>query len=269
MVDQQQSFVRYPLATYAVLACLFAWAFTIAHALGAGVSAGQNPLGPIIAAALVSAALGRPGVRRWGAELATLRTAPGWYLFAALGPVVMIVALVLANSAFGAPLPTRSQLSGWTELGPTLLGILIAIGIGEEAGWTAFAAPRLLERGSFIKAWLVLSVIRTVWHLPLMIDGDLSVTIGVGGNFAFQFVVLWLFRRTGVWFLAAIWHAVHNTVSGSFAFQMVDGADRARLGILLVIGYGALALTLAALDRARSKSTPAAPVGRGPSPVPR
>ncbi|MGE0553209.1 MAG: CPBP family intramembrane glutamic endopeptidase [Gemmatimonadales bacterium] len=261
-----RSLVLYPIATYAVLACLFGWMFTIADALGAGIEGGQFPLGPIMAAALVSLGLGRPGLRRWGGDLARLRTAPGWYLLATLGPIAMMALLVLANGALGAPLPSAEQLAGWRDLGPTFVAILIAIGIGEEAGWTAFAAPRLLERYPFVKAWLVLAAIRTIWHLPLMLDGDLSLVVGIGGNFAFQFVVLWLFRRTGVWFLAAIWHTVHNVVSGSFLFQMVDGPDQTRLGILLVIGYGLLALGLAAVDR---RPAIGADVGRGPAPSPR
>lgn len=242
---------RYPLIWYTILACLIGWAFTIAHALGAGNDAGQFPLGPIIAALVVSLALGRQGMRRWWSALTSFRTAPGWYLLATVGPVVMIVLLVLANAAFGAPLPTRTDLARALTLGPALVGILIGIGVGEEAGWTAFAAPRLLERGSFLAAWLVLASIRTFWHLPLMLDGNLSVMIGVGGNFAFQFVMLWLYRRTGAWFLAAIWHTVHNVASGQFFFRLVDGVDRERLGTLLVVGYGLLALFLVMIDRIR------------------
>lgn len=62
-----------------------------------------------------------------------------------------------------------------------------------------------------------------------MLQGDLDPTIGIVGNFAFQFLVLWLYRRTGVWFPAAIWHATLNTVGGEFLFPMVDGADQDRL----------------------------------------
>jgi len=261
--------LSYPLAIYAVLACLFGWGFVIADLLGAGIDGGMFPLGPGIAAALVSLALGRPGLRRWGTALARFKTAPGWYLLAAIGPIVLVVILVLGNRALGAPLPTAEQLRVWRELGPTFVSILIAIGIGEEAGWTAFAAPRLLERHSFIKAWLVLATIRTIWHLPLMLDGDLPVIIGVGGNFGFQLVVLWLYRRTGVWFLAAIWHTVHNVVSGSFVFPMFEGADKARLGVLLVIGYGLLAAALVALDRRAATGPPGADVRHGPAPSPR
>ena len=258
MAGSSPQLMRYPLTAYTILACAIAWMFMIAQALGAGIEAGQFPLGPIIAAALVSASLGRPGLRQWGRRLATLRAAPGWYAIAIAAPIAILVAAVLANAAFGAPLPTAAQLGAGPALGGEFLGVLIAIGIGEEAGWTAFAAPLLLDRHRFVRAWLVLGGIRSLWHLPLMLQGDLSWTLGIGGNFAFQLLVLWLYRRTGVWFLAALWHAALNTVGGSFLFQMVEGADQGRLGLLMVAGYWLAAIAVLWLDRRRLGLSPAA-----------
>lgn len=251
MTDAQRVMLRFPLALFVVLACAFGWIFILAQSLGADIEAGQLPLGPLLAAAIVSAALGRARLREWGRRLITVRTAAGWYLFAFLAPVALLVAAVLANSAFGAPLPTRAQLGGWTEMAPTFLVFLILIGGGEEAGWTAFAAPLLRERHRVVQAWLILASMRTVWHIPLMLQGDLDPMMGIAGNFAFQFLVLWLFCRTGVWFLAAIWHATLNTVGGEFLFGMVDGADQDRLGVLMVAGYVMLCLAVWVVDRRR------------------
>lgn len=245
-----------PLLAFAVLACVFGWMFIIGSAVTSGAGSGQFPLGPIMAAAAVSAALGWSGLRTWGRQLGRLGAAPGWYLFALLAPVVLLGAAVLVNAALGAPLPSAAQLADGAALGPTFIGILIGIGIGEEAGWTAFAAPRLFATNSFVRAWLALSVMRTVWHLPLMLQGDLSLTLGIGGNFAFQFLVLWLMQRTGVWLLAALWHTVLNTIGGSFLFGMVQGADQERLGLLMVIGYWMLVGAVVALDRGRLNRAP-------------
>lgn len=246
----------YSLIAFALLACAFGWMFILIGLFSGEGGSGQFPLGPGIAAALVAAVLGRSELRSWWRTLATLRTGPGWYLVALLVPVVLLGAFVLVNTLFGAPLPTGAQLSRWPTLGPEFLGILIAIGIGEEAGWTAFAAPRLLARHSFVVAWLLLATMRTVWHVPLMLQGDLSVSIGIGGNFAFQFVVLWLFQRTRVWFLAALWHTVQNTVGGGFLFPMADSADRERLGVILVVGYWCVVLAVLVLDRSTRRRTP-------------
>jgi hypothetical protein len=157
-------------------------------------------------------------------------------------------AAVLANSAFGAPLPTASQLARWTDLPGVFVIYLLLVGIGEEVGWTAFAAP-LLRRHTFINAWLILAAIRVFWHLPLMISGHLSWTLGIGGDIAFQFLMLWLFRRSGrVWLLAAIWHAMLNTTGGEFFFHMVQGPDQARLGLLFTIAYVLMAVTVYLFD---------------------
>ena len=242
---------RRPLVAFAVLACVLGWIFVILRGLGVDMSSGLLPLGPIIAAAIVSAALGKAELARWGRRLIALRTAPVWYLVPFLVPVAILGIAVLVNSAFGAPLPTREQLSGWTGLGPAFLGILIFIGVGEEAGWTAFAAPLLFERHRFIRVWLVLGAIRVAWHLPLMLTGELPWFIGIVGNMAFQFLLLWTFRRSGVWFLAALWHTVHNTVSAEFLSPMMAGPDRARFGIIFVMGYVLVAVVVWVVDRRR------------------
>ncbi|MGE0439999.1 MAG: CPBP family intramembrane glutamic endopeptidase [Gemmatimonadales bacterium] len=249
---------RLAVPVFAVLACLLAWAFYLAEWLGASIAGGQFPLGPILAAGLVSLLLGRPGLKAWAGRLSRLLVPGGWYLLAVLAPIALVVGAVLVNHAFGAPLPDRYQLAGWPGIGPQFVSMLLWVGIGEEAGWTAFAAPRLLERRGVLGAWLVLGSIRTIWHLPLMATGDLSLTLGIGGNFAFQFLLLWLLVRTDSWFLAAVWHAVLNAVSGSFFFRMVTGADQARLGTLMVAGYAAFALAVAWFDRRRLFPAPCA-----------
>jgi membrane protease YdiL (CAAX protease family) len=156
---------RYPLTTFAVLACVFGWIFQILAIVRGSGAAGLLPLGPVIAAAIVSACLGREGLAEWWQRLKTVRAAPRWYLLAFLAPIGLMVAAVLLNTALGAPAPTRAQLSGWTSLPGEFIGILIVIGIGEEAGWTAFASPRLLARHRFLVAFVIIAAMRVFWHL--------------------------------------------------------------------------------------------------------
>src|SRR6266487_5531368 len=165
-----------PLAFFVILACLLGWMPYIVSALGAADIAaalgGTNgspanlPFGPLVAAAIVSAFLGRAGLKNGWRRLTTFRTARSWYILAFVAPVVIVSAAVLANSAFGAPLPTASQLSKWTDLPGLFVVYLIVVGIGEEVGWTAFAAPLVLSHHKFINAWLILAAIRVFWHLP-------------------------------------------------------------------------------------------------------
>ncbi len=229
---------RHPIVVFYVLACAFGWVPYAVHALGFDASEpGNLPLGPLVAALITAAIMGRTGLREWWQQLSTLRTRLGWYVLAVVAPIVIIVFAVLANYALGAPLPTASQLSVWPELSVVFLFMLLLVGIGEETGWMAFAAPRLLGRYSFVETFAILSAMRVFWHLPLMLSGDLPLALGIGGNIGFQFLLLWLFYRTDVWFLAAVWHAVLNTTSGEFFFGMVGGANQTRLGVLMSLVY--------------------------------
>jgi len=241
---------NYPIVAFTILACLFGWVSFIAYAFGAAITPDGMPLGPIVAAFIVAACLGRTEFKEWGRRLITFRTGIGWYALAFVAPIVIITIVALTNYALGTTLPSASQLAIWTELPGTFVFFLIFVGIGEEAGWTAFASPLLLRRHTFIKAWLILSAIRVLWHVPLMMSGNLPWVLGVGGNIAFQFLVLWLFQRADQrWFLAAIWHAVLNTSGGKFFFQLVQGNDEARLAMLMTAGYVIAAIAVFLFDR--------------------
>ena len=243
---------NYPIVAFAILACLIGWVQIIAHAFRANVVPDAIPLGPIVAALIVAACLGRDQLKEWGRRLATFRTGIGWYALAFIAPIVIITIVALVNYALGATPPAASQLAIWTDLPGAFIFLLIFVGIGEEAGWTAFAAPMLLRRNSFIKTWLILSAIRIFWHIPLMMSGDLPWVLGIFGNIAFQFLVLWMFQRSNQrWFLTALSHAVLDTVGGNFFFRLVQGTDQAHLAILMATGFVIVALTVYFLDRNR------------------
>jgi len=243
----------FSITLFAVLACLLGWSQYIVSLLGVRIAPDNIPLGPLAAAAITAGILGRSELKAWWRQLLNFRSSAGWYVLSFLAPVVIIVASALANQAFGAPLPTPSQLSGWTAIPLNFAIMLLMVGIGEEAGWMAFAAPRLLNGGRFLVAWAVLAAIRVLWHLPLMLSGSLPWDLGVGGNIAFQFLMMWLFVRSGgVWFLASLWHATLNALSGLFFFQMVEGADKARLGLLMTLGYALVAVAVFLADFRRT-----------------
>ena len=101
----------YPLTFFIILACFFGWIQFIAAALGADIIPDGMPLGPILAALIVSASMGKTGLKEWGRQLITLRAGLSWYALAFVAPIVIIITAVLANTALGAPLPTSAQLA--------------------------------------------------------------------------------------------------------------------------------------------------------------
>ena len=148
--------------------------------------------------------------------------------------------------------------------------MLVLVGIGEEAGWTAFAAPVLLRRFGLLGAFGVLAPLRILWHLPLVLTGEMPLVVAVVGNAGFQLIVLQLMRqRRGSWALAAVWHATLNAFGGGFFFAMVSGPDQDRLFLLLALAYalgGAVALALPRLAGERSEDqTHPAPRAEAPA----
>ena len=234
---------NHPVLSFAVLACLLGWSSYIAAAFGLGSDPGNNPLAPFVAALIVAACQGRISLATWWQRLRTWRAPPAWYALVVLVPFGVHVINVLINHGLGAPLPTAAQLGQWTGLPLTFVVTLVVIGIGEEAGWMAFAAPLLLRRHGLLGAWAILSAIRICWHLPLMFSGYSSWLMGFVGNAAFQLILLQILRLSGGrWSLTAVWHTTLNTFGGSFFFTMVSGADQDRLGVLLSAAYALLAI---------------------------
>jgi len=242
---------QYPILAFAILACLIGWVQYIVYAFGGDPNPGALPLGPMISALIVAACMRGDELKAWGRRLITFRTRIGWYMLAVATPIVIITIVALVNYALGATPPTASQLAIWTDLPGAFIFTLLFIGIGEEAGWTAFAAPMLLRSNSFIKTWLILSAIRVFWHIPLMLSGDgLPWVLGTFGNIAFQFLVLWIFQRSNQrWFIAPLFHATLNTIGGNFFFRLVSGTDQAHFAVLMATGFAIMALTVYFLDR--------------------
>ena len=234
---------RYPVLAFALLACVFGWHSYAFAAFGVGSQPENDPLGPVFAALVVTACQGRAALRAWGARLLRWGASPWLYVLAVLAPLAMHVAIVLINHAAGAPLPTQEQLSAWPQVPITFALMLVLVGIGEEGGWTAFAAPLLLRRHGLLAAWALLAGLRILWHLPLVLAGDMPWSVNLLGNAGFQLILLQLLRhRRGSWSLAAIWHATLNAFGGAFFFTMVTGPDRERLDLLLGVVYALVAL---------------------------
>ncbi len=251
---------RHPLPAFAVLACLFGWLPYGFAALGIGSNPQNMPLGPVLAALVVTSCQGRAALFAWGRTLRRWSASPWLYLVAVVAPIALHVLIVLVNHLLGAPLPTAGQLSAWPEVPITFLVMLVAVGLGEEAGWSAFAAPVLLRRHGLWGAFAVLAPLRIFWHLPLMLTGDMPVLVGLLGNAGFQLIVLQIMRqRRGSWTHAAVWHATLNAFGGASLFTMVTGTDKDRLGTLLALVYalvGLLTLVPALLRRARGDQRP-------------
>jgi uncharacterized protein len=273
-----------PLITFFVLTYALSW---LAWPLWAS---GLYPIAPVFSfapflAALVVLAItnGKRGIGGLLRRMVRWRVGLRWYAVALLLPAGITVAAVVLNVLLGARPPSSVELGGWTGL---LLGFAVALlipGLGgawEEPGWRGFALPRLQAGRSALFAALILGVLIALWHVPMMVVGDVhwSDTVSIMGA---VIVFNWVFNNAnGSVLIIMLMHATNNTVSGQFFSPMFSGADSVRMGWLLAAVWCAVAIVVVILagpahlsrkhrkQEAKEAEAPEAPTPTVP-PVPR
>jgi uncharacterized protein len=226
------SFIRrHSFAAFVVLTYLLSW-------WSAPLANGQIiPYGPAMAAVIVLAVTsGRSGLRGLWRRITCWRVAWYWYL---IGPGIVASynsgAYVL-NLILGASVTNPPQLP---SMG-IFLELLLLGGLWEEPGWSGYALPKLQERfarrsnGALI-AMLGTGVLRSIWHLPLMIYGHIHWFDLLFFSFAFQIMISWLFNRSGGSVLIVmIYHFASNVIGGGIMFPVFTGAAQKSYYALLV-----------------------------------
>ena len=139
------------------------------------------------------------------------------------------------------------------------LGIVATV--GEELGWRGFLVPRLMALTSFTKTSLIVGIVWSLWHYPVIVAvvphylprlplwyATACFTVSV---VAISFVYTWLRLRSGSVFPAALLHAASNAFQG--AFEAVTRHEAATSWFTYEYGLGfALAIPLLALPFWRS-----------------
>ncbi|WP_298889757.1 CPBP family intramembrane glutamic endopeptidase [uncultured Serinicoccus sp.] len=232
---------RRPLLSFVVLACLLSWWPAALYA----VDASPLPIasfGPFLAALVVLALTGgRAAVWTLLRSMVAWRVPRRAYLLAIGLPLAFSGGAVMANLAWGAE-PVDGGLATWTAIPATALFVLLIPGVGgawEEPGFRGFALPRLEQRFGAMTGPLVLGVLWVLWHAPLFLVGQILWT-DVLTIVAASVVIAAVFHtaRESV-LVVMIMHATNNAVGGSYASQLFDGADQARLGTLTAIAWWA------------------------------
>lgn len=222
----------HPLTCFVIAAYALSW-WSVPFAGGAII-----PYGPFIAAIIIIAVTkGTSGLREllhrmtsWQGGLIWLIIAPGLvvlYLAAAFG----------LNLLLGAAVSHTSHLNSFAS---TVVTLVLLGGMWEEPGWTGFALPLLQDRyGSrrfgLLKASIIMGLIRAGWHLPLMISGAIPWFDVLFFSMAVQFLITWLFNRTGGSVLIPmLFHLTSNVVGGALMTPLFTGGDRDLFYILFV-----------------------------------
>lgn len=255
---------RHPLIAFFVLTYALSWAAIPVWASGFY----PNPVfsfGPFLAALIVPGLTwGKSGIGGLLRSMVRWRVGLRWYAVVLL-PAALAVAATVLNVLLGAQTPSSAELGGWTGLLPSFFFILLIPGLGgawEEPGFRGYALPRLQVGRSALLASLVLGALWALWHLPLMVVGQVHYS-DIVLVFAAAIVSTWLFNNAnGSVLILMLFHAMNNTVSGSFFSPMFQGADSIRQSWLLAAVWCATAVLVilvsgpANLSRRKKKQTP-------------
>jgi membrane protease YdiL (CAAX protease family) len=237
----------HPLIAFFVLTYALSWWPSILYAfdLSPQPIVGFGPfLAGIVMLAIIS---GKTGVVRLLGRMVQWRVGLRWYAVALLLPVAITLAAAVINVLLGAQVPSSVELGDWTSLFSTFFLLLLVPGIGgawEEPGWRGYALPRLQVGRSALVASLILWVGVAVWHLPLIIVGEIhrSDILMILG---FVVIFNWVFNSTnGSVLILMLMHAMNNTISGSFFGPMFSGADSVRQAWLWAALWCAVAIVV-------------------------
>jgi len=214
--------------------------------------------GPTLAALIVTARdEGRSGVRKLLGSLARWRVSVRWYVLVfVFPPAVTALALLIADRGLGS----LRAFDPAAALGALPVAYLLALPFGPELGWRGFALPRLLSRFGAVRASLVLGVLWTFWHVPMMLWAPgasipsvmglsaVAVAVYLVQTVSETLLMTWLYLRTkGSVLLAVLAHLTFNTAeSVVFGGLAEPSAETERAVYLTSVALLAAVATLAA-----------------------
>lgn len=260
---------QHRLVAFFTLAYAIAWVGVGFFAVGVLREPLFLPCGPLVSALiLIALTEGRPGFRALLARMTHWRVGLLWWVVALGLPVALVLVTALLNTLAGAQAHAFRQLA-WGEIS-LLFGMFLVNPVGgaagEEPGFRGYALPCLQARRSPLVSALVLGVLVTGWHAPLVATGQLGA-IGLATTFTITIVYVWLFNRAdGSALLTLVAHAMQDSFTlGVLGYGKTDLARAEYLYFLVVL---AVAAALVTLDRAAWRTAPANATGPDPAPTP-
>jgi len=243
----------WPVVSFVLLAFLVTWTGFIPFYRAGGEDIAWFTFGPFVAAIVISAVLGGwPRVRALFASVVQWRVPPVWYVVAIGMPLAVQLLAIWLNPMFGAAPPNWANVPALSEIAVMVALLMVFSGpLGEEPGWRGFALPLLLGKRGALNASLVLGLVWTAWHLPLVLLNDYSISSALN-VMAAAVVFTWLYQNSGGSVLPAILMHTSHQNSVRFLGRVFEGGDAAQhqwIGLALWI---ASALAIVAIYRTGS-----------------
>ena len=167
--------------------------------------------GPSLAAiVMVASTRGLERLRAWLSRCLQWRIGWGWWTFALLLPLAVMLLAAGLHIALGGDI-TSAPASGHLLMTVVNLPLVLLLGgpLGEEFGWRGYALPVLQDRLGWRVASLGLGLVWGAWHLPLFfIDGTAQAQIPLAlfllSVVAMSVVFVWLVNHTAGSVVAAL-----------------------------------------------------------------
>lgn len=223
LATRRSMFRNRPLLLFVPLAMLLSW-YPAMLALAGVEASGVNPLGPLVAALIVlGLTVGRDGVKDLLRRMIAVRAAPRWYAAAVLLPALMVGGAAAIAVALGASMDVRVNPE---ELALRLVFFMFFVSLGEEPGWRGYLLPMLRRRHGLLAASLLLGVVWSIWHIPVMFkEFPPSILPAFVINVMAASVVLaWLYERSGGNIVVCmVLHTAVNGIGAGAVFQWFAG----------------------------------------------
>lgn len=198
---------------------------------------------PPAAANLITRALTKEGMKNSFLHL-NLKGNIKFYLIALLLPVLIgamsgiCIELFFGKPDFGSVLKNASPtlMAGLILNILSLSAVMAWYAFGEEFGWRAYLYPKLEKLIGTPWACLLGGVIWGLWHMPLTAEGHnygrdywgfpwLGIILMTVSCVADGFILMWLTKKSGSIFPAAIFHACGNSGGSSVSNFFIVSVD--------------------------------------------
>lgn len=237
---------RNPIVAFLVLAYGLGWIIPLIDLLNPAFGIPLFPLIVNIAAIIITAFIsGWSGVKSLLAPLFKWRIQLRWYAVALFLPIVLTLGAAYINMfLFGAvsTVPSEGLVTllprAWYSFFLFLPIIFLVEGSVAEAGWRGYLLPLLKNKHSDLTASVILGIIYTSWHLPLILLGKTTWWMIPMQIFA-TVIWTWLYNSTNrSLFMTALFHSSWNTIAGIYVTAMFIGADAYRFAWLTALVWG-------------------------------
>jgi len=168
-------------------------------------------LGPSLSGVVMTRiADGKTGLRELFSRMFRARAPARWYAVLTIPPI-LVKAVLLFLTTFVSPAYTPNRF---------FVGILFGIPAGflEEIGWTGYAYPRMCSRMNGLSAGVLLGLLWSLWHAPVIDHLGTAVPHGVYwlpfflafalAMTAMRVLISWVYVNTRSVLLAQLMHTV-------------------------------------------------------------